>query len=156
MIRILAFVMAAAAPLPVLALSCTPPSVEAAFERVQGSTDTYVVVHGRLVVDKRKMPRSRPKTQEAPHMTRIPASIRGKSLSKAGFQTPFEREITLEVSCFGPWCGAIGSGSDVLAFLRQGEDGYALEINPCGRDVFFTPKPAILKRVGRCFKQGQC
>ena len=156
MMRIIALVLVIIAPFPALALSCMPPSIEATFERAQTSTDAYVVVHGRLVVDKRKMPRSHPTTQDAPEMTRIPATIIGRSLSDRGFKVPFEREITLEVACFGPWCGGIASGADVLAFIRRDDRGYALGITPCGGDVFVTPQAAMLKKVGQCFKQGQC
>lgn len=116
----------------------------------------YVVVHGRLVVGKGKMPRADPTTQEAPKMTRIRAKMMGRSLSKAGFQVPFEREIMLEVACFGPWCGSVANGVDVLAFLRRDKGGYALGINPCGGDVFVAPRATMLKQVERCFKRGQC
>ena len=148
--------MAIAAPLPALALSCAPPSVDATYEQAQKSPDAYVVVHGRLVVGKRKMPRAGLTTQESPEMTRIPATIMGRSLSNTGFRVPFEREITLEVACFGPWCGSVANGADVLVFLRRDKDGYALGINPCGGDVFVTPHAAMLKQVQRCFKRGQC
>ncbi|MGJ8615865.1 MAG: hypothetical protein ACSHWS_03430 [Sulfitobacter sp.] len=154
--RVLALLLALAIPLPAFALSCLAPSVEATYERAHKSPDAYVVVHGRLVVNEHKMPKTGSASQNPPEMTRIPATIRGQSLSKSGFHAPFEQNLTLEVACFGPWCGSVASGADVLAFIRRDTGGYALEINPCGGDVFVNPQPAKLKQVTRCFKRGRC
>jgi hypothetical protein len=144
-------------PLQAAALSCLAPTVEGTFDNAQKSADAYVVVNGELTVDMRKMPRANEITQQSPDMTLIPANIEGHSLSKAGFQTPFKKAITLEVACFGPWCGGMQSGADVLAFLRRDNNGaYALGVNPCGGDVFVTPPPEMLKQVERCFKRGRC
>lgn len=157
MIRALAILVASIVPFQALALSCVAPSVEATFEQAQSSTDIYVVVHGVLTVDVRKMPRADDVTQQSPPMTRIPAKIKGRSLSKAGFKAPFEKEITLEVACFGPWCGGMGSGEDTLAFLRIDAGGaYVLGINPCGGDVFVMPQIDMLKQVEGCFQRGRC
>ncbi len=154
--RMIAIVLALMAPLPASALSCRPPSVTTSFEQAQQSPDSYVVVHGRLTVDERLMPRAEGKGRSGPKRTLIPAAIMGRSLSQAGFKLPFERKITLEVACFGPWCGDIASGTDVLAFLRQEAHGYALMITPCGGDVFVTPPAKMLKQVKTCFRRGQC
>ncbi|MGJ8626223.1 MAG: hypothetical protein ACSHXB_04610 [Sulfitobacter sp.] len=153
--RILIFVLALAAPLPALALSCVRPSVERTYDRAQKSPDAYVVVYGRLTTDGRKMPRADKSSQKAPKMTRIPAMISGQSLSKSGFRTPFDQNITLEVACFGPWCGSVGNSTEVLAFIKRGKNGYTLEIDPCGGNVFASPKPAMLKQAQRCMR-GQC
>ncbi|AXI43845.1 hypothetical protein [Sulfitobacter sp. SK011] len=156
MMRIISFILSLAAPLPALALSCVQPSVVATYERAQESTDAYVVVHGRLVVDQRKFLRAGASSQNPAEMTRIPATIEGRALLKTGFNAPFKRGITLEVACFGPWCESVENGADVLAFLRRDAAGYVLAIDPCGGDVFATPQVAMLKQVERCFRRGQC
>lgn len=153
--RILVLVLALVAPLPALALSCVRPSVERTYDWAQKSTDTYVVVYGRLTADGRKMPRVDKLSQEAPKMTRIPAKISGQSLSKSGFRTPFEQKITLDIACFGPWCGSVGNSTEVLAFIKRDSSGYSLAIDPCGGSVFANPQTGMLKQVQRCFR-GQC
>ncbi len=154
--RIVALVLALYAPVPALALSCVAPSVERTYEFAQKSSAAYVVVHGKLTFNERKLPREGSTSQNPPKMTKIPATLSGRSLSKAGFSTPFKQGITLEVSCFGPWCGSGENGMDVLAFVKKGKGGYTLAIDPCGGEVFVNPEPVKLKKVKTCFKRGKC
>ncbi|MGC1495299.1 MAG: hypothetical protein WA790_05780 [Sulfitobacter sp.] len=154
--RIIACVLALCAPFPALALSCVAPSVERTYEYAQKSSATYVVVHGKVTFNDRKLPREGSTSQNPPKMTKISATLSGRSLSKSGFSTPFQQAITLEVACFGPWCGSGENGMDVLAFLKKGKGGYTLAIDPCGGEVFVNPQPAKLKKVESCFKRGQC
>ena len=154
--RIIVFILAMFAPVPALALSCVRPSVERTYSQAQKSSDTYVVVHGRLLFNDRKLPRSGSSSQNPPKLTKIPATLKGRSLTKAGFATPFDRNITLNVACFGPWCGSAGSGMDVLAFIKKGKGGYTLAIDACGGEMFANPTGANLKQVASCFKRGRC
>jgi hypothetical protein len=154
--RFLISIFALLAPVPALALSCLPQTVEGTYQRAADSEDVYIVVHGRLTFNAAKLPRNGSATHTPDRMTRIPAEIQGKSLSKAGFKVPFDQKITLEVACYGPWCGSAQSGQDVLAFLKRGPDGYSLESNPCGGNLFGTPKVGMLKQVRTCFNGGAC
>jgi hypothetical protein len=154
--RLIAFVIALMAPLPALALSCMAPTVEHSFERFQASQDVYSIVHGRLTVDTSLLPKGLTQDRDPPEMTLVPAQLAGKSLGKAGFRVPFERQITLEVSCIGPWCGGVQNGVDVLAFVQKTDAGYVLAVPPCGGSVFTAPKAAQLKRAKQCYRAGTC
>ena len=154
--RFFVFFLAMLAPVPALALSCIAPSVERTFHEVNDAPESYVAVHGRLTLDTQKMPRDGSTQYQPPKMTKVPATLNGFSLDSAGFHLPFEHDITLEVACFGPWCGSVANGADVLAFVRREGGRYALAINPCGGHVFTPVKSAQLLKVQQCFNGGTC
>jgi hypothetical protein len=154
--RFLAFLLAIAAPFQAHALSCLPASVPATYERAQSAAETYVVVHGRLTVENQKKTQKNLPTGAEPKSSRVRGKIIGRSLSKVGFQAPFERDIKVDLICLGPWCGSVASGSDVLVFLKREGGSYILNVGPCGGDVFVNPQPKMLKQAARCFKNGQC
>jgi hypothetical protein len=156
MIRALLVVFGMLAPLPALALSCMEPSVERSYAQADASEDFYVVVHGRVSLDTKLLPHSRGGETQPPEMTLIQGVLVGKSLSKRGFKLPFDHNITLEVACFGPWCGSIQNGEDVLAFVRKDGEAYVLGVNPCGGDIFSAPKRKALKTVQKCLRSGGC
>ncbi|NNK16790.1 MAG: hypothetical protein HKP51_07785, partial [Sulfitobacter sp.] len=103
-----------------------------------------------------ELPKNLGLDQNPPRMTHLPGRLRGSSLTKSGFVLPFDQELSLEVSCIGPWCGSARNGEDVLAFVRKDGEGYALAVSPCGGAVFGTPKPEMLKQVRSCLTTGNC
>ena len=154
--RLFIFLALMGLPVQAMALSCMRPSVERTFNEIHAAAEEYIAVEGRLTLNTRKLPRSHSNNQRPPELTRIRAKLSGTSLSHAGFKVPFDREITLNVSCFGPWCGSAQNGEQVLAFLKRQNGGYSLDINPCGGHVFSNPRPAMLKKVTRCMRRGNC
>ena len=154
--RILGTLILMVLPVQAMALSCLRPSVERTFEEVNAAKEGYLVVSGRLTLETRKLPKSHSNNQNAPELARVSGKLTGKSLTLAGFDVPFDKNITLEVLCFGSWCGSAQNGEEVLAFLRREGGGHALEISPCGGKVFSNPKPLMLKKVQRCFQRGSC
>jgi hypothetical protein len=156
MTRIIACALATLPPLPALALSCLPHSVEATYQRAAEAKESYVVVQGRLTFDASALPDNGTGTINPPEETPIPAEISGKALSDGGFDVPFEQPLMLNVLCYGPWCGSAEEG-EVLAFLKRGANGtYMLESNPCGGDLFGSPKPAMVDKVIACFQGADC
>lgn len=156
MIRHIALVLALLSPMPALALSCLPPSVERSYAEFDAAEETYVVVLGRLTLNTKRLPKGMKVDRQPPRLTRVDGKLHGHSLTSAGFSLPFEQNVTLEVACFGPWCGGAKNGENVLAFVRKDPEGYAVAINPCGGSVFGQPKPAMLKKVRKCFAQKDC
>lgn len=154
--RMLVLILALVSPLPALALSCMAPSVTRSFDRFAAAEEIYVVVKGRVTFDARLLPQGMQADRDPPQMTRVPAVLVGKSLNKNGFRLPFEQDVTLEVTCLGPWCGGVKNGEDLLAFLRKTDAGYALAITPCGGSAFGAPKLAQLKQVAQCYRDGSC
>lgn len=120
------------------------------------------MVHGTLTFDETRLPKTdwqnQPKT---PPNTLIPARIDGKALTRQGFNAQFNRPITFNVQCLGPWCANAKSGTRYLAFLRQtdgpsgaGETGrsasdssYQLDINACGGMGFAAPSAQALETI---------
>ena len=142
---------------PGLALSCMAPDVAKTYARAAEADESYVVVRGRLTFDATQLPKTDWQNQQAtPPHTPIAARITGQALSLTGFDLPFERDITLDVQCFGPWCAGAAPETDYLGFLEQRETGYVLVLDPCGGMGFANPTPEMLDRVKTCFQGGPC
>ena len=154
--RLIAFLLVLALPVEALALSCLRPTVDGSFARYDASAETYVVVHGRLTLNESKLPDGMTQDPPPPALTRVPARLRGTVLSKDGFLLPFQQKLTLEVACLGPWCGGAKNGSDVLAFIRKDEDGYAIEVSPCGGAIFSEPDKEMLQQAQQCLLTRAC
>lgn len=154
--RLIAIVLSVLVPAQAMALSCVRPTVERSFAQAQASDDYYVVVRGRLTFDESKIPKTQLNSNDAPELTKIPATMSGSSLSQAGFKTPFDRKITIELRCFGPWCGSAVSGSEYLGFMKNTASGYALSIDPCQSQVFPEPTPQMLDAVTDCLNGAAC
>lgn len=156
MIRLLALALAISAPMPALALSCLAPDVLRSYAQFDAAKEEYVVVHGRLTLDMSELPKGMMGDQRPPRMTKLAAALKGKSLNDSGFTVPFDRQLTLEVTCLSQWCGQVQNGEDILAFVRKDADGYAMRVSPCGGTAFATPKPAMLKQVTQCMTEQNC
>lgn len=139
---------------PALALSCLRPDVTRAFAQAQEAEENYIAVSGALVFDAGTLPKAA--GNDSPPVTRIPARMTGRALTKTGFDFDFDRDVTLEVLCFGPWCGGAGSDVSYLAFLRQEEAGYVVSADPCASLMFQEPPQEMLDRVAACFEAGRC
>lgn len=139
---------------PALALSCLRPDVTRAFAQAQESEEKYIVLSGILVFDAARLPKA--VVNNSPPVTRIPARMTGRALTRTGFDFDFDRDVTLEVLCFGPWCGGAGSDVSYLAFLRQEEAGYVVSADPCASLMFQDPGQDVLETVAACFKAGRC
>lgn len=148
--------MMALLPLQAQALSCLAPTVERSFARFDAAPEVYIVVHGRLTFDESALPKGMTVDKDPPAMTHVPATLLGTSLTQDGFSLPFEQDVTLEVSCLGPWCGSAQTGEDVLAFLRKDEEAYAIAVEPCGGGMFGTPKPDMLEAATACMRDRDC
>ncbi|MGC1503360.1 MAG: hypothetical protein WA782_04380 [Sulfitobacter sp.] len=154
--RIVAFMIGLCAPMPALALSCLAPAVDRSYAQFAAAEEAYVVVHGRLTLDMSDLPQGMTGDTRPPRMTKIAAELQGSSLNKTGFVVPFDRPVTLEVSCLSQWCGHVQTGEEILAFVRKDVDGYALHITPCGGSVFGSPKPEMLAQVKQCMADQAC
>lgn len=155
MIRLFCLVLAALTfATPALSLSCMRPDVTRAFTTAAESEDSYIVVTGQLRFQESKLPRA--EGYDSPPSTRIPAQLTGMALTKSGFTMAFDRAITLDVLCFGPWCGGAGSGETYLAFLKREGDGYVMEADPCGSTVFQNPTEQMQRAVEQCYAGERC
>ncbi|VAW05056.1 hypothetical protein MNBD_ALPHA07-1187 [hydrothermal vent metagenome] len=142
---------------PALALSCLAPDVARTYKQAAEAEETYIVVYGQLSFDEGKLPIVDYNNQmDTPNNTLIPARVSGKSLTLDGFNTDFDKPITLNAKCFGPWCAKPASGVPYLAFLERTVDGYTLVLDPCGGYGFSRPSEAIREKAAACFQGGEC
>lgn len=157
MIRALLVVLLTGLSGPALALSCLPHDVARTFQQAAKAEAAYIVVHGALQFDKTRLPKVDMANQhQTPPDTLIAARITGKALSHDGFEVPFDRKVTLNAQCFGPWCAGATSGADYLAFLEKRADGFTLRITPCGGFGFAAPSKVRLDTVKACFRGAAC
>lgn len=156
MIRALA-VVAALVPGMAQALSCMPHSIEAAYLDAKKSPSKFHVVRGTLTFDMKRLPKVDWNNQMAtPKMTKIRATLSGKSFDGKGFTYPFNSNVTLKVACFGPWCAEPKSGKDVIAFVENGKHGPVVATDPCGGFLFQNPRPDMLRSLRKCHAGGKC
>ena len=157
MIRVALLSLLCALTGPALALSCLPPDVARTYQQAAEAEEAYIVVHARLEFNADALPRTDWQDQAAsPPHTLIPARMTGQALTKTGFDLPFDRAITLDAQCFGPWCAGATPGTAYLAFLERRADGYLLALDPCGGMGFADPDADALLRVQTCFNGGPC
>lgn len=136
MFLILCFVF----PVQAVALSCLPPDIARTYAEAKQSEKLYLVVRGKLSFNEARLPKTDWKNQQdTPENTAIRARLNGQSLGRSGFNTKFASNVTLNVRCFGPWCGGIASGTRVVAFVEKNDSGYSVEITPCGGLTFAEP-----------------
>ena len=142
---------------PALAFSCRPYFAEQAFQDADASPDRYVVVHGRIDFNPADLPGGvSPQLQGVPADNFFGATVTGFSLTGTGFDARFVREIRVNAQCFGPWCASLKAGGDYLAFLKQQQDGYLLELSPCGGMAFGDPSERMLRKMHQCLLRGEC
>ncbi|MCP5039362.1 MAG: hypothetical protein GY945_17360 [Rhodobacteraceae bacterium] len=142
---------------PALALSCMPYSPQQAFQDASASPDAYVIVHGRLEFN----PADLPVVDMERQMDTLPdnylnASLTGFSLTGAGFNARFVRQIKVNVQCYGPWCASLTPGHDYLTFLKKDGHRYLLETNPCSGFAFADPSDELLHDIYRCLLGEEC
>lgn len=142
---------------PALALSCMAPDVAHTFTALDEQPETFVVVHGTLTFDETLLPVTDWENQDAtPPSTSIPAQLTGQSLTRDGFTAPFDRAITFDAVCFGPWCVSAASGSEVMAFVKYEDGAYVFGLGPCYFTGFFDPDQAMLDTATACMRAEAC
>ncbi len=147
----------AVTPVSAIALSCTPHSVEVAYQQADADEAPFVIVRGSLDFDVGELPTGGVENQGSTvPLTQIKATLSGRALSQKGFSTPFKEPVTLEVACYGPWCARPQIGHDVLAFVKLGQDGGVIATDPCGGYLFNSPVPKMIRAVKSCFAGKAC
>lgn len=152
MIRAMACVLALAAT-PAGALSCRMPDAGLTYDQAAASPSQYAVVVGTVDFDPKRLPEHRSGGQVQKN-TAVPARVTGRALDTNGFLTPFRRDVTLDVLCFGPWCASMEPDKPYMMFLELRSDGYALTLTPCNDFAFANPDRKMLERITLCFQLG--
>ena len=141
---------------PALALSCVPPDVARTYEDLHAAPETYMVIHGTLTFDESKLPEADLENQfDNPPITKLSARLKGQALSHNGFKTPFDKTISLDVLCLGPWCAGGQSGMNIMAFVERNASGYTLTLGPC-YSMVFEPTVQNLEQAESCMRGAEC
>ncbi|MCA0919024.1 hypothetical protein [Pseudooceanicola nanhaiensis] len=140
---------------PASALSCMRPDPASSFTRAANAAERYVIVEGRLRYNPRSMPPA-PYPTDPPLERHTTGHVEGNALSKNGFDIPFSADIDMDFVCHGTWCTDNISRGEALMFLEQTDDGYRLELTPCGGWHFFEPTQAQLATVRKCIRGQAC
>lgn len=136
-----------------VALSCMRPDPVATFNRISEDSAPYYVLYGTLEFDASELPQgvvNKPR-EPAP----IAAQFRGHGLNRNGFTSRFERGVTLQPVCFGPWCGSEMPGVKSLFFAKLDGDDVIISSDPCGGTTFPEPSRAALDAMTACIN-GNC
>ncbi|MEO1537867.1 MAG: hypothetical protein AAFR73_09060 [Pseudomonadota bacterium] len=129
--RLIVFCLALLAATPALGLSCMRPDAVRMFEQARDADAAYYIVKGELSF--LETPKTPPRNAKTPALTR--ARVTGEALSNSGFNASFDRDVTVEASCIGPWCGSPeGLSGPLIMALRIDATDVILEISACGGD----------------------
>ena len=137
------------------ALSCMRPDVAQSFRMAAASEDVYIVLLGQF--NFAPLPSTQTDDINAPREVSGPATFTGQYLGAEGFQDAPMFDMTIAVTCAGPWCGGIAPSDDsYLAFVQQTADGYVLAVDPCGTSAFANPTPEQIATVESCMNGDPC
>lgn len=133
------------------ALSCLRPDAVRLFEQARNAEETFFIVKGQVSLLEDPNPPTDPKKP-----TRTRAMIEGSALTHQHFQAPFAREVTLETTCAGIWCGSLEDLDGELIMAIQTSGGMlSLRIGPCGGDQVRWDQ-ASEDRLLACYRDGNC
>lgn len=136
------------------ALSCMRPDPVAAYQHALDAPDRFYVLHGQVAFDADLLP------QGMVNVPRDPAPIAGvfsgAGLTRDGFKPTTLRDVTIQSSCAGPWCGRMRADTPHLMFAKLTDDGIVIEVGPCGGAVFPAPTSDMLDQMVQCIRGGPC
>lgn len=135
------------------ALSCLRPDPVTTFERLNDDSSSYYLLLGTLDFNASLLPKGVVNEERTP--APIAANFKGFGLTKRGFTTPFERPVTLQPVCFGPWCGNEVPGIKSLFFAKVAGDDVVINSDPCGGTSFPNPSRQTLDAMTACMN-GNC
>lgn len=138
------------------ALSCLRPDPIETFQRLATDPERYFVIYGTLTFDKTALPQGSNDFGQTPVPDAIAGRFEGLGLSRAGFVTPYESDVLLQVTCAGPWCGSAQSGREAVYFVPASDAPVTLQAGPCGGMIFYDPSEADLDMLTSCMQGGFC
>ncbi len=137
----------------VSALSCVRPDPVRTYQQLAADPASYYVIYGTLEFDASQMPKGVVNKERNP--APIAAQFRGLGLTRAGFTSRFERGVTLQPVCIGPWCGNEVPGIKSLFFAKVDGDDVIITSDPCGGTTYPEPSDRTLDAMTACIN-GKC
>ena len=131
------------------ALSCLAPDPVTSFNRANDSDLPYIALLGRITV-------TGPVPAEITAPLTLPARLTGAGLTEEGFTAEFAEEITLNLTCAGPFCGFLPGAEPVLVYARVDEGAPVVDLAPCGEWVFPAPDADLTETLAACMRGEAC
>jgi len=131
------------------ALSCMRPDPATSFAAASTSDLPYLVLTGDLT-----SPAATGKS--GPKPISVLGHLNGHGLTAAGFTATFDGDVVLQVTCAGPWCGAVPASGPVVAFARIDGPTPVIEADACGMWLFAAPDTAMIDQLTACMTGADC
>ncbi len=139
------------------ALSCIAPDAVRLYTQARDSAETFAIVKGRLHPEAPiaipAVPTDGTMSREMQTTTRV--RMTGVILGQDAFDTAFDREVDVTVSCLSVWCGTPVTDREILAALRLTDSVPELVFGPCGGDAMVVEDEAV-ERLIQCHRTGRC
>jgi len=136
------------------ALSCMPPDLATTFNRMNEVPEDVYVLRGKLDFDESLLPQG--VVNEERHPAPISGTFAGEALTREGFVSRFVSPVIVQSVCYGPWCGGVGSGEDLITFAKVVDGAVVVEVDPCGSTVFYDPTPKMESDLISCIRGETC
>lgn len=136
------------------ALSCMRPDVATTFNQMNEVPEDVYVLRGTLAFDESLLPQGVINEERNPEP--IQGFFRGRGLSLDGFTSRFESPVVVQSICYGPWCGSVGAGEELITFAKVMGDDIVIEVDPCGSTVFYEPTPDMVDALTACIRGERC
>lgn len=138
-----------ALPSLALALSCARPDMARSFQIANDAEATYQLLLGEIEYGEKTLRApSEPETRKA--------RLRARGITPAGFSTWIDRDVMVNITCAGPWCGSVPESERLLIFLRKDGTDWVIDAPPCGGFVFVDPGQAEMRILRGCLSGGTC
>lgn len=137
------------------ALSCLRPDPITTFQQLAAAPESYYVLKGTLTFDENLLPEGVSNDRVAAPAP-IPAFFRGKGLTRQGFVNDYVSNVTLQVTCAGPWCGSAASGMEGVFFVPATDPPVTIEAGPCGGMIYERITQATEDMLTSCMQGGTC
>ena len=136
------------------ALSCMRPDPIRTFQELAAAEERYFVLSGTLTFDQSLLPE--PVSQLPEDDLTVPAQFTGKGLTQDGFVNDYVSPINLQITCAGPWCGTVESGTEAVFFVQATQPLATVIADPCGGMIFPRISDAEKEMLTSCLAGNRC
>ncbi len=139
------------------ALSCMPSGISDSYLKAASADAEYNVIKGRLTFNQLKLDRRLDAItrNNSGGSVEVTAQLQGAALGATGFTIPANVQVTLGLTCFGPWCPRATTDRDVIVFAEKVDGGLRVSLDACAGDLH-SLTPESEHEVLTCHQGGTC
>lgn len=150
--RILIVIVASLIGSQASALSCMQADIASSYLGAVASDERYAILVGQITYN-----RGNYSKEELEEGVDIPAQFVGRQLGRNSYSTPLTQDMTVNVGCFGPWCGYVNDSPNMISFVQIRDDGsYHLVGSPCPGSQYPADDPEIWRTLQMCLNGREC